>query len=255
MINPIILAQIGVGWLFIRYLIQKDYGTKEPRRALLLAGLVGLLATFGAIFLEKWLLPDDFISHPERLKAVGLFDNSLIVGVVEESLKSIPIAIFIYSRRYFNELNDGILYFGIGGMVFGVVEDIGYELAFPGSGIARLILGPYLHAGFCVLFGYALARRKVLKNGWWVVALGLIASIAFHGIYDFGIFYAHSWSLIMSFVITAMININIFYLLKRTRLEDAKLGNATAYSNYYCSTCGRPNPRRYLYCQYCGNKT
>ncbi len=254
-VDPLILAQIGVGWLFIRYLIQKDRGTKEPKFGIFMACFLGGLATVGAIFLEKWLLPDNLIEGTKHLQASSLFYNSLLVGVIEESLKSLPLAIFLFGRKYFNELNDGILYFAAGGMVFGVIENIGYELAFPGSGFVRLLTGPYLHAGFCALFGYMLARKKILRRSWILVAAGLGAAIAFHGLYDFGLFYSQPWSVLMSLAITLFINLNLFYLLKQTYKEDAKLGFAASAKNYYCPNCGRPNPDRYLYCVYCGHKT
>ncbi|HET9721838.1 MAG TPA: PrsW family glutamic-type intramembrane protease [Candidatus Saccharimonadales bacterium] len=254
-INPVILAQIGVAWLFIRYLRQHDAGSKEPIRALLIAGIFGALATVGAFFLERWVLPDSLVTNPSSLLAPHLFDDSLLVGLIEEGLKSLPLAIFIYKRPYFNELSDGIIYFGIAGMAFGLIENIGYDLSFGAvTGFFRILAGPYMHAGLCALFGFMLAQRKVMKINPIFVPLAFMAAVSLHGVYDFGIFYKHPVPMFISLGITALVNIGVFLLFKYSRRIDSKLGLSAAGANYYCPHCGRPNPQRFLFCTYCGHK-
>jgi RsiW-degrading membrane proteinase PrsW (M82 family) len=253
---PIILAEIGVGWLFIRYLILRDRGPKEPPKILLFAGILGVVGFAVAFVVEKWLLPAVFVNDPQSLSTGSLAGNSLLVGVIEEGFKSLPLALFLFRKGYFNEVTDGIIYFGISGMVFGIIEDIGYAWVLgPAAGIAKIISGPYIHAGFCVLFGWTLARRKVVRAPWLFVGAGLLTAIVLHGLYDFGLMYGHSWSILLSLCITVAVNCGIFLLYHFSERTDARLGLSAVGNNYYCRACGRPNPRRFLFCLHCGQRT
>lgn len=256
LIDPVILAQIGLAWIFIRYLLQHDRGSKEPAKIVIMAGILGGLATIAALFLEKWLLPDKLITNPLGLSTGSLVGSSLLIGVIEEGVKSLPLAFFIYRQRYFDEITDGIIYFATAGMIFGLLEDIGYDLSYgDATGLTRIIAGPYLHAGLCALFGYMLARRKVLKTNRAYVVAGLLAAMTLHGLYDLGLFYQKGWSLLMSLLITAAVNFGVFLLFKYSQRSDRSLGLAAAGPNYYCTFCGRPNERRFVYCVFCGHKT
>jgi RsiW-degrading membrane proteinase PrsW (M82 family) len=241
-INAVILAQIGVAVLFIRYLIQQNHGSKEPPKIIMLAIGLGVIAIV--------------VIGPRQLSTAATLHNSLLVGLIEEGTKSLPLAFLIYSRKYFNKITDGIVYFGIAGMIFGLIENIEYSLTLgEAAGIGKVITGPYVHAGFAVLIGWTLARQKVLHRGWWLVIAGFIASLGLHGLYDFGLIYGSGWTVLMSLAITLAININIFILLKDAQKEDGKLGLAAVGVNYYCRNCGAPNPERFLYCLQCGKKT
>jgi hypothetical protein len=116
-------------------------------------------------------------------------------------------------------------------------------------------MGPYIHAGFCVLFGWMLARHKVVGKWPLGIVIGFLASVGVHGLYDFGLFYAHGWSVLMSIATTIAVNIGVFALLRQAQDTDAKLGIAASGDNYYCRSCGAPNPERYLYCTKCGKRT
>ena len=255
-LSPIILAQVGIAWLFIRYLLQHDTGPKEPKAGMWLAGVFGVLAVIPAFLLENWLLPNKFLSHPSALSHPSLLGYSFLIGLIEESAKSLPIAVLLFRKGYFDEVNDGVIYFATAGMVFGLLENIEYDIVLgPGAGIGRIIFDPYLHAGLCALFGLMLARKKVLRTTWLFVALAFLAAIALHGFYDFGLSVGKTPYYLTSIFITALINTGVFLLYKFSRKTDARLGLSAAGINFYCPHCGRPNPQRYLYCPYCGKKT
>lgn len=255
-IYAVALAQIGVGWLFIRYLIQQDRGPKEPPRALMLAGLFGLLAVVIASFAEYRFLPADVFEHPESATLQQLINTNLMIGFIEEAAKSVPLAIFLFRKRYFDEMTDGVIYFGIAGMVFGVAEDIGYAISMgPGVGLMRIIISPFIHAAFCALFGLALSWVKVKRHVPVVAILGLVLAMLLHGIYDLGLSYGEWWSSLGSLALALILNYGIFLLLRSAQKYDAKLGLAAEGDNLYCRECGAPNPNRYFYCTSCGKKT
>jgi len=82
-----------------------------------------------------------------------------------------------------------------------------------------------------------------------------VLAVGLHGLYDFGLFFAHGWSVLMSLAITIFVNLNIFWLMNVARKADARLGIGAAGNNLYCRQCGRPNPQHYVYCIYCGQRT
>lgn len=251
----IILAQIGVGWLFIRWLIASDRGPKEPRRMLFLAGVLGALAVPIGIFLETKFLPGNFTTEPTSFAAWQILLSTLLIGVIEEAAKSLPLALILYRKRYFEEITDGLIYFGISGMVFGIIEDIGYGITMgPGAGIAKIVFGPYSHAGLAIIIGVALARKKIQKRSWWLVAGGVLTAIVLHGVYDFGLFYGHTWTILLSLTITIFVNINILVALRRAQRTDRQLGLSATTNSLYCPYCGQPNPEHWLFCTRCGKK-
>ncbi|HEY1645601.1 MAG TPA: PrsW family glutamic-type intramembrane protease, partial [Candidatus Saccharimonadales bacterium] len=155
------IAPIGVGWLFIRWLLANNRGPKHPRSALILAGCLGLVATPIAIILEGKFLSPKLLTDPAGLTVGQLLLNTLLIGVIEEGAKSLPLATFLYKKGYFHVVTDGVIYFSISGMIFGIIEDIGYTASLgPGAGIAKILTGPFSHAAFASLFGWTVARRK-----------------------------------------------------------------------------------------------
>lgn len=256
MFGTIAVAQIGLGWMFIYWLLSSDRGPKEPKKLLILSGIFGALACVAAVILEVIFLPDAITSTPDRLSTGSLFGGSMLIGLIEEGCKSLPLVIALLVLRSIDEVTDGLIYFGIAGMTFGVIEDISYAFSLgAGAGIAKMVTGPFIHAGFCVLVGWALASAKIQKRTWLLPIIGFAAAVGFHGLYDFGLFYGHSWSILMSLAITVFININIFWLMRVAKRADARLGIAASGDNLYCRACGRPNPEHFLHCKYCGART
>src|SRR5438270_11930748 len=99
-----ILVFIGIAGGLAWYLIFHDHGEREPVGALWLALGFGLLGAFPAVFLEQSLL------HVQAALDSGLapaLRTMLGVGAIEEACKFLPLAFFIYKKRYFNEHTDG----------------------------------------------------------------------------------------------------------------------------------------------------
>lgn len=255
-IYTIALGMFGLGWVFIRYLIQQDRGPKEPARALIAAGAFGLAAVGIAMFLESKCIPNSVFDHSSAVSTHELGRAALLVGVIEEAAKSLPLAVFLYTKRYFDEMTDGVIYFGIAGMVFGVAENIGYALAFgPAVGIVRIIVSPFIHAAFCALFGWTLAWIKVKRHIPFIAVAGALVAIGTHALYDFGLMYAQWWSSLLSLGLAGALNGGVFLLLRLAQRMDAGMGLAAAGNNLYCRSCGAPNLAHFMYCTNCGKRT
>jgi RsiW-degrading membrane proteinase PrsW (M82 family) len=245
-------------YLFILLIIKRDRGSKEPTGALMAAVGFGFLALAIAGVLNSILLPKEVMEGigQESLKNVPtstLFWSAMTVGLIEEAVKCLPLAFFIYKKRYFNELTDGVIYFGIVGLTFGIIEDIFYTIEFGGAvGLARVISAPYLHAGFTILFGICLIQRKLLKRSWLFVAGGFLLAVLAHGFYDFAAFSGTVLGMLFVILTALSLSLLIFAVFRHAQKIDELHGKSAVGINKFCRNCGRPNPERLLYCRFCG---
>lgn len=225
MIFVILLQILLVVWL-IRYLVRRDTEPKEPALPVIYAGLLGVFAIIVAGTINSITLPIIGLPGPTSVAAntslATLIIGCLAIGITEELSKALPLKRFIYKKGYFNEVSDGIIFFGITGMIFGAIENIFYASNYGSSvGIDRIIAVPFMHAGFTSIVGYYLARQKVLGRPKWTATYGLLLAIGLHSLYNFGLFYDQPWSRLMSFALIIVINLSIFYLYWRARRTDA----------------------------------
>ncbi len=261
MIIVLFLAFALTIYLFIKFIVKADRGSKEPTGALFGAMGFGILAVIGASFLNEIFVPFEVLDQIGTEGGVGVSSGTLLgaaltVGVIEESLKALPLAFFIYKKKYFNELTDGIIYFGIVGLTFGVIEDFTYALQYGGGvGLLRVIFSPYLHAGFCAIFGMYFVQKKLLKKSWLLVALGFMGAILAHAAFDFAAFNPGPLSLLVLLIITVVVNTLLFVFFRKAKQIDETRGMSAIGTNKYCRNCGQPNPDRYLFCMRCGKHT
>jgi len=245
------LVFIGIATGLAWFLIFHDHGEKEPIGALWIALALGLFAALPAVLLERSLLHLQPNNLSPQLTQLGL--NTLGVGVIEEACKFLPLAFFIYKRRYFNEHTDGVIYFALAGLGFGLPENILYTAQFGSSaGFARIILTPFFHAATTAIVGYYLARGKMRGRSVIWVALPLVLMMLLHGLYDFGLMSNKSVFAMMSVGITFALSGALFVLFLKAQELDQDMGISTIGHNSFCRSCGCPNPEHHLYCTHCG---
>ena len=247
-----VLLFIGLSIFLVWYLLSKDRGEREPASGLWAALGFGLLAAVIASFAEAGFVKDDTLkgglSGAMVLAALG-------IGIVEEAAKFVPLALFIYKKRYFNENTDGILYFALAGIGLGLPENILYTLGFgPKAGILRLIMTPFFHAATVAIPGYYLARNKVNRRPFKYVIFALLGVMLLHAVYDFGLASGISLLVLMSFVVTIGLSVALFVLATVAKREDQEVGLSVVGTNTYCRSCAYPNPKHKLYCEKCGKR-
>lgn len=241
-----IALAVGLAW----YLLANDRGAKEPVAALWLAVGFGFAGALAAIFLNSFLPSFDLLAAGPRsdilLAALG-------VGLIEEICKFVPLAIWIYRKPYFNEHTDGVIYFALAGLGFGLPENIIYTIQFGDeAGFGRLFLTPFFHAAITGLIGYWLIRLKLArKPAAWAV-LPLLAAILLHALYDFGLVDGSPAFVGASVLITLLLTAGLFATYLRATHRDQNMGLSASGHNSFCRACGRPNPKHHLYCVYCG---
>jgi RsiW-degrading membrane proteinase PrsW (M82 family) len=252
----VILAFIAIATSLVWYLLRHDHGRKLPVGSLWIACGFGIVAMAIAIFVERLVLPSNFTTAPETMSRGSLLLGSLAVGLIEETAKFLPLALFIYKKPYFKEHTDGVIYFAICGLTFALVENIGYTLQFGGqTGIGRLIMTPFFHAATAGVLGYYLASYKINK-----LNLGKLVCVCFampllHGLYDFGLSTGAPMFALMSMIITLCVSISLFlYFGQANDLDRAALATVPiAAASRFCSRCGRQNINNKKFCESCGN--
>lgn len=243
---------ILVAWL-TRYFLERDRGSKEPLPSLWAAAAFGLLALFIAGTLEVFFIPD--VLSGKELGIGILLAACLGIGVIEETAKFLPLARFIFKKTYFNEYTDGIIYFAIAGLAFGLVENILYTIEGGGAvGIGRLIAVPFFHAASSGIIGYYLARAKVLGQPWTKSLGPLLALSVIHGLYNFGLFSGIVVFALVSMAITVSLTVAMFLYYKKANDIDKAQGRSAIGHNTFCRACGRANINKTLFCEYCGKQ-
>ena len=239
-----ILVVAGVVW----FLLAHDRGAKEPVGALWAALGFGVLALAPTIYLEN-KLP----IHSASVNVGVAFLTFLGVGFIEETCKFLPLALFIYKKPYFNEHTDGIIYFAMSGLAFGLAENFEYTVFWGAAvGLSRLLLVPFFHAAGTGMVGYFLSRAKLQGKSRWhaLWALALVAVI--HGIYDFGLSTGVGVIMLISVMITILFTLGLILFWMHANELDKAQGLSAIGHNKFCRSCGRPNVNHSLYCVFCG---
>lgn len=92
-------------YLFILFIVKRDRGSKEPITALFAA----MALAYSALFLQEItkqyfcsgvLLLIRLVAKKLAVFQHGNFTAALTVGLIEESVKAIPLAIYIYKKHY-----------------------------------------------------------------------------------------------------------------------------------------------------------
>lgn len=251
----VILGFIALGSLLVWYLLKHDHGRSLPVASLWLTFGFGIIAILLAGYLEVRLFPKRFWLAPHDVSLGMSLLFFLGVGFLEEAVKFVPLATFIYRKPYFKEHTDGIIYFAICGLTFGLGENILYTLSFGAKvGMARLLLTPFLHAAATSILGYYLVSWKIASRSKWRFLLACLAVPLLHGVYDFGLFSGKLQLAVLSLMITVLFTMGLFlYFMSANDLDrQAALATATGIQNF-CVNCGRPNPHRGAFCEYCGH--
>lgn len=247
-----IVISIWLMWSFVK----GDRGNPEPIWAIVTVAALGILSTVLAMIGNEL-----FSSHYFALAEAGgawspAWSGAWRVGVVEEGVKILPVLVFIYRRRFFDEHADGVIYFGIAGLAFGLVENIIYSSGGGSAGLARLIFTPFFHGATTSLAGYFIARTKLRTGSIWRALMAIVAMILLHGLYDASLTSAvlYPWLLLVALAISVSTTVGVFFVYCHARRADYRLGLARAGVRKFCRACGAPNPKETLYCPRCGQR-
>lgn len=209
-----IVAAIVPTTLYTLFIWWLDRYEKEPLPLLVAAFLWGSLP---AIMLA--LIAEIMLGIPTAHFQLGASTTSWIIApIVEEPVKAIAlIALFIFARREFNGVLDGIVYGALVGFGFAMTENLLYFLVYPADfnilfWLRNVFFG-FNHALFTSIVGLALGAVRYASQRWLgyvVLPLSLVVATIFHGLHNFAVSFellgiAFSWVVQSSGVIVVLV--------------------------------------------------
>lgn len=271
-----ILALAPAGGM-LWYIRQMDKYEPEPWKTVGLAFFAGCLsvipALVGELLLSAWgkgrlgLVPSSFLGT--------LFSAFVVAGVMEEVSKGALTAALIWRKPDFNEVLDGMVYFGVGHMGFAVTENFKYvfgqENMVMGLKVAflRSTTAVPMHVICGMIMGYHLGMLRYSKRLGERVRHFLqafILPILLHGFYDLAALNEATEIRTVSDLIRAGFGTAAFYaaivalwviLLPRVKAaQEASpwrpLPVSLPASSTICPGCGSVYPEGANYCHMCG---
>ncbi len=218
------------------FIYWRDKFDKEPIRLLALSFFLGVLscipAFFGGLFLDKWF-------PTAGMGMTGLFIHTFIyIGLMEEGSKFLFAVLVPYRRPAFNEPYDGITYAVMVSLGFATFENILY-VSSGGIQVAllRMFTAVPAHVTFGVIMGYFLGLAKFKNNSFALKMVGLGGAAALHGFYDFSLFSAGQYPLmilgaVLSLVLGLALSLRAIHLhRKNSPFNPASINYASNESN------------------------
>lgn len=181
----LLLLAIIPGLIISYYIYHIDKYERESFTPLAICFLLGILATFPALWAQEYL---DSLGFDEVGNLLQTFVYALVgVALVEELSKFFFLVVYPYQRSFFNEPLDGIVYSVMIGMGFATFENILYAQNYGVETIlVRALTAVPAHGAFGVIMGYFAGLAKFdAKRKYWLLFQGLLFAVVLHAVYDF----------------------------------------------------------------------
>jgi RsiW-degrading membrane proteinase PrsW (M82 family) len=245
-----LLIGIGPAALWLAYFLRKDRFEPEPwgllLRTLARGGVAAVAAAVAEAVVEYSVVGSSWVEKANPLEAIIL--AFAFVGPIEEVTKFLAVRLGPYRDPEFDEPVDGLVYAAAASLGYAAVENLVYiaELG-PQVMVGRALFSTLGHVLFSVPWGVALGlRRCVPGTGSWVVAAGLLAGIALHGLYDALLLVQHPLALgaFVLLVFPAMALLPRWAFRHAERLSPYVGGT-------WCEACAVPVRRDASWCPVC----
>lgn len=251
----------GIFWLWFIY--TRDRYHREPRALVIRVFALGMASTLLVPLFELPLIyfTNIDVSILDDLSEGSIKDLAIlafvIVGPAEELSKFLIVRAIVFKSPYFNEMNDGFIYSAAAALGFASVENVTYAFQFgwevmvfrgPISTLVHVILGG--------LWGYGLIRYKLKgRKALGFLLLMLIASAAFHGLFDFLLFtQADSGSRywLLAYVLFIGGLAIYWWMMQKSQKTSVKASKVTLILKH-CLHCNSYVNANSVFCTYCGN--
>ncbi len=162
-----------------------DRNEPESLKNVILAMVIGAMSIIPAIIIELAFESVPIFTLP------GLdgrfYESFLLVAPSEELAKFFFIYLFIRKKAFYNEIIDGIVYYGAGALGFALLENIFYVLDHGFStGVMRAFTSIPLHAFCGIIIGYhaGLARFMYRLKPKRIIFRGLLLAYLTHALFN-----------------------------------------------------------------------
>ncbi len=177
-----------------------DRYEREPFWLLAAAFFWGALPAILASLIGALLVGDSVSTAAPGSVTAALVEGSIVTPIIEEVAKAVALfAIFLWARREFDDVLDGMIYGAMIGFGFAMTENLLYFIGAFNSGgfrtlstviFLRTILFGFNHAMYTSLTGIGLGlarnRPSVVVSSFYIIG-GLMAAIVAHGLHNFGV--------------------------------------------------------------------
>ena len=219
------LLSAAISFTWYTYLRWIDVFEPERKRYLVLTFVLSCITIWGVFPISDALQGLGF--HLDGTPLNDFIYSTVVIGMVEELVKVLPVLIILRFTNQIDEPIDYIIYSGMSALGFAFIENILYLANTNLTALgARLLYASVAHMFFaaCIAYPLALYRIKTGKRFNLLVFLGgfLLASLA-HGFYDFWLI-TREWQVpvvttafflgslhIFSLMKNNLINLSIFY--------------------------------------------
>lgn len=215
--------------IVVPVLLWVDRLEAEPARIMWFAFLWGaLVSTAGTLILNEFGM-----AFFAGLHLDPVFTSAVLVApIAEEALKCLGVLmIFLFARREFNGIVDGLVYAGMVAVGFAFIENIIYlggafnEMGTPGLVglfVLRCLMSPFAHPMFTACFGLALGLIAYRRH-WrfaFVPVLGYLAAVFLHFLWNFAALSSTDGFLLVYVVVQVPLFIGFIVLLVFSRRQE-----------------------------------
>ena len=184
-IVPLIISIIPAIALLI-YFYRKDTQKPEPKGMILIAFILGIISIVPAVFIE--LLLGEYEKSLSPWTAIT-FKSFVVAAGAEEGIKLLFVILFLYNRKAFDEVTDGIIYTVTLSLGFACLENVLYSIDNLTIAFYRAFTAVPAHAIFSGIMGFyvGLSKIKPEQKGFLFLKAFLIG-VFLHGLYDLIVF-------------------------------------------------------------------
>jgi RsiW-degrading membrane proteinase PrsW (M82 family) len=187
-IIPMALYAVLITW-FDRY-------EREPLWLMIAVFVWGAIVAAGSAFILNTLFGISVFALTNSEAAANVGAAVISAPLVEETVKGAAVlAVYLYFRKEFDSLLDGIIYGSLVGFGFAATENVNYIFSgFAEAGVGgavavtfiRAIGIAFLHASLTSCTGLGLALMRLNRAGWRYLAppVGYGAAVVFHAIHN-----------------------------------------------------------------------
>jgi len=251
-----LVAAVSAGWIYFFWRLDKH--EKEPLFPLAMCVVFGALSAVLALFLEEVTSAlfsfgfGDANSNPFLL----FFYLVLVVGLIEELAKFLPVYFYAFRTEYFNEPMDGLVYASASAVGFLFVEDViyvlvGFQLGFSEGMrmvVARILTSP-VHLLLASYWGVELGFYKKDPSRLPKLIFSVALAAFIHGLYNF---LAYAGLEFLLFVLVALI---AGALARKVKFLNRISPFNTANYLIGCVSCGFKMKANSQFCPNCGKET
>ncbi len=212
-----IALAIGPAILLLLWAYRRDTARPEPRRLVLGAFGLGIVAVAVAIVVGLALEPlEQLFTGIQRIVYRAYF----VAGFLEETAKLAVVLFFVTRHKEFDEVADGMVYTMAASLGFAVVENAMYIGEPSVVLLIRGITAVPAHAAAGGFMGYFIGLSRIEGRG--SSLTGLLAAVALHGTYDFFLFMGGRMSFaVIPLLIIGLVLVVYMFSIAVKRDQDA----------------------------------